>query len=97
MIGPGGCGKTEIIKKITDQLQEEKRMYEIVCPTGNTAINCNGITLHTLFGFRRPNKTDLFFGVSARSLCDPLVEDSVIRSKISNPIYRGFQTRIQIF
>jgi hypothetical protein len=95
LMGPGGSGKSEAIKKITDQLQLENKFFEIVSPTGNAAINCGGITLHTLFGFRKPNKTDLFFNVSTRNLIDPLVDDGNIKSKISNPIFRGLIKRIK--
>ena len=95
LIGPGGSGKSEAIKKITDQLQMENKFFEIVSPTGNAAINCGGITLHTLFGFRKPNKTDLFFNVSTRNLIDPLVDDGNIKSKISNPVFRGLIKRIK--
>lgn len=95
LIGPAGCGKTEIIKKIIDQLDEDKRMYEVVSPTGNTAINCNGITLHTLFGFRKPGKTDLFFNISTKLLCDDTINIEELKNKIGNPIFRALVKRIK--
>lgn len=49
--GQAGCGKSYIIGKLTELMNEVGLKYVLAAPTGTAAININGSTLHSVFGF----------------------------------------------
>ena len=44
--GPGGCGKSVVVRAATHVLRQSKKGCIIAAPTGVAAFNINGITLH---------------------------------------------------
>lgn len=50
LIGPGGSGKSYLIKEMTRVYRDRGRIIETTAATGIAAININGTTLHRFFG-----------------------------------------------
>lgn len=48
--GPAGCGKSTLLKIIQDKDIYPKEVVTI-CPTGISAVNVNGVTIHSFFKF----------------------------------------------
>lgn len=48
--GPAGTGKSYLIKHLSDRLDQSKRQYTLVAPTGIAALNVGGRTIHSFFG-----------------------------------------------
>ena len=55
--GPGGTGKTYLIKKIVEDAKRENREYKVCALTGCAAIllECNAVTLHAFAGIGLAN------------------------------------------
>lgn len=49
LTGKAGTGKTFIVKKIIEQMKEQKRKFIAIAPTGVAANNLGGQTIHSLF------------------------------------------------
>ena len=56
--GPGGTGKSQVIKAIVDfhKKMRVKRTLKLTAPTGTAAKNIGGSTCHTLFGYSSTKK-----------------------------------------
>jgi len=98
-IGGAGAGKSTILRKIAQQLRNDQSdkpiCFDILGPTGNSAINVEGITYHTLFGWRKQGSGGgLFFNVSSKVLSDPTSSQSMLLSKITEPRYKSRYKRI---
>lgn len=50
IMGPGGCGKTHLLKRIAHHFRTNGLITWVVAPTGVSAFNCNGRTIHSTFG-----------------------------------------------
>lgn len=50
IMGPGGCGKTHLLKRIAHYFRGKGLNTWVVAPTGVSAFNCNGRTIHSAFG-----------------------------------------------
>jgi ATP-dependent DNA helicase PIF1 len=48
--GPGGTGKSTVIREIENRLDEKRRKYFLTAPTGIAALNIGGSTLHSFCG-----------------------------------------------
>lgn len=96
-IGPGGSGKSVILRKLANQLSlnEPPILFDILCPTGASALGVGGVTLHSLFGWT-PGRNSakgvgLFFGLSCAKIAKRMLSDETIREKLENciPRYRA--------
>ena len=76
-------------------------LFEVLCPTGCSAVNVQGITLHSLFCWRNNGKSargfGSFFGLAVGSLAAGKISDEALEEKMSNPgpRYRGAVKRIK--
>jgi len=93
-IGPGGSGKSVLLRKLVNQLsiQDPPVLFDILCPTGASALNVGGVTLHSLFGWT-PGRNSakgvgLFFGLSCAKIAKRMIGDETIREKLENCIPR---------
>lgn len=90
--GPAGCGKSHVLLQFTHQLRLRERApyFEVLCPTGSSAINVNGITWHSFFGWKTlKNSPGMLFGISITllaSLDGANIPDSLME-RILNPRY----------
>lgn len=96
-IGPGGSGKSVLLRKLAEQLSLEDPpvIFDILCPTGASALNVGGVTLHSLFGWT-PGRNSakgvgLFFGLSCAKIAKRMISDDNIREKLERclPRYRA--------
>jgi hypothetical protein len=92
VIGAGGSGKSFYVNKISEQLREENICFEILCPTGNSAINVRGLTYHSLFMWSKlRGMIESFFFVSLSFICNLANSDDDIKEKMSkkaNSLYK---------
>ena len=51
LTGPGGTGKTEVIRYIIDECTSKKRRVAVVAPTGIAAVHIGGRTIHSFMRF----------------------------------------------
>lgn len=102
-VGAAGSGKSVVLRKITRQLQTRSPpvIFEVLCPTGCSAVNVDGITLHSLFCWSSHGKSShglgQFFGISCNVLASGKISDETIEEKLLNPSprYRGSIKRIK--
>lgn len=57
MTGPGGTGKSHVIRTVIKREQDAGRSVKVTAPTGVAAVNIDGITLHSFIAKDKP--TDL--------------------------------------
>lgn len=93
LIGPAGCGKSYMIKSISVFLNMNQKLFDILCPTGTSAINVNGVTYHSVFGFRPLGISGLFFNLNINNILT--LSDDILLSKLKNPRYRSCYNRIK--
>ena len=95
VISPAGSGKSYSLKRIEQQIKEHDPplYYDILCPTGNSAINVNGITFHTLFCWQQRGNFGLFFGMNPKTIIE--AEDDYIYNKLQNNRFKSSFKRIQ--
>jgi hypothetical protein len=95
-IGPAGSGKSYALREITKELDESDIpiYFDVICPTGNSALNVSGITYHTLFGWRKHCSGDLFFNISSKSLSNKDYDNDILKNKINEPRYKACFKRI---
>lgn len=93
-IGPGGSGKSVLLRKLAEQLSLEDPpvIFDILCPTGASALNVGGVTLHSLFGWT-PGRNSakgvgLFFGLSCAKIAKRMISDDNIREKLERCLPR---------
>jgi len=48
--GPGGVGKSFVLRAITEEFKLRKRRFRVAASTGVAALNVGGITIHSLLG-----------------------------------------------
>lgn len=48
--GPGGVGKSFVLRAITEEFKLRNRRYRVTASTGVAALNVGGITIHSLLG-----------------------------------------------
>ncbi len=48
--GPGGVGKSYVLRAITEEFKLRNRRYRVTASTGVAALNVGGITIHSLLG-----------------------------------------------
>ena len=48
--GPGGVGKSFVLRKITEEFGLRGVVFKVTASTGVAALNVNGITIHSLLG-----------------------------------------------
>jgi ATP-dependent DNA helicase PIF1 len=93
-IGPGGSGKSVLLRKLAEQmsLSDPPILFDIICPTGASALNVGGVTLHSLFGWT-PGRNSakgvgLFFGLSCAKIAKRMISDENIREKLDHCLPR---------
>lgn len=92
LIGPAGCGKSFYTKLMALWLKSNSKLYDILCPTGSSAINVNGVTYHSVFGYRPFGVSGLFFNININNILT--LSDSDLSTKLKNPRYRTCYNRI---
>lgn len=98
-VGPAGAGKSVILKKLVNQLllRNPPVIFDVLCPTGCSALNVDGITLHSLFGWspgRQKCGTGSFFGMTCSRLSKGLFGNDTIKERLDNALPR-FKTGIK--
>lgn len=93
LIGPAGCGKSFYIKLIALWMNHNKKIFDILCPTGSSAINVNGITYHSVFGYRPLGISGLFFNININNILNMTSDE--LHNKLKNPRYRSCYNRIK--
>jgi len=94
IIGPAGCGKSVALRAVADQLKlDPSSMFDILCPTGNAAINVSGITYHTVFAYKLVGEHGIFFNMSPSAINSASKE--AVMEKMSNPRFRPLLRKIQ--
>ena len=95
ILGPGGCGKSTVLKLVSKYLKESDSVvcFDILCPTGNSAINVDGCTYHTLFCWQSKGLNGVLFGMSHNTLISN--DDEYINNRLLNPRFRANYKRIQ--
>jgi hypothetical protein len=102
-VGAAGSGKSIILKKISQQLRFKSPpiIFEVLCPTGCSAVNVDGITLHSLFCWSSYGKSahgfGQFFGMSCSALAGGKISNENVEEKLLKPMprYRAAVKRIK--
>lgn len=84
--GPGGTGKSEIIKHTRTAYSAAGKSIEVVAPTGRAALQVEGKTIHSFFGLGPHYQGSVEFLQSdpPRGRCDQLVTiDALVIDEIS--------------
>ena len=91
-VGPAGGGKSILLKKLTTQLclRDPPVIFDVLCPTGRSALNVGGLTYHSLFGWRpgrnKKNGIGGFFGLSCSHLAKGSLSNGVVASKLEKAL-----------
>lgn len=101
VLGPAGSGKSYILKIISEHLQMYGELnsvkpvcFEVITPTGNSAINVGGITYHTIFSFIPKNGIhSTFFNMGVKTIINSTTE--YIEKNLSNPRFGSYIKRIK--
>jgi HNH endonuclease/PIF1-like helicase len=93
-VGAAGSGKSVVLRKITQQLRfrTPSVIFDVLCPTGCSAVNVDGITLHSLFCWSNNGKIahgmGNFFGLSCSALAAGKISRETIEDKLAVPLPR---------
>lgn len=93
-VGAAGSGKSVVLRKITQQLRVRTPpvIFDVLCPTGCSAVNVDGITLHSLFCWSSSGKVTHgmgnFFGLSCSALASGKISRETIEDKLAAPLPR---------
>src|SRR5579872_3367914 len=96
VIARAGLGKSYLLKFLAEKIRTDPTLpcFDILCPTGSSALNVDGITYHTLFGFKKYGIHGLFFGMNPLAIIHQ--SSKFIEEKIYNPRFRTSLKKLKI-
>jgi len=103
--GGAGCGKTTIIKEITEELRKANQTFALCAPTGKAAArlkeatNIHAATVHSLLGYdgtmyREPPFPDKTIIIDESSMMDSCLLAEVVKRKPRRLILVGDQAQL---
>lgn len=93
-IGPGGAGKSFILQKLSNAFDKEGKTFEILCPTGQSCTDVNGITYHRFFPWKGTGMHGSFFGLPCCHLCGNSTGDNLLYGSLYGFPQKSYRKKI---